>query len=270
MSDSEWPELVTASQEIWEHNAAFWDDYMGDESNDFHNLLIRPATEKLLDVSPGDRVLDIACGNGNFSRRLADLGAAVTALDFSATMVARARARTGACADRISYLVADATDATQMEAFGVRAFDAAVSNMALMDMGSIGPLLESLGRVIVPGGRFVFSVGHPCFQSPGAAKVVEEHERDGDVAVRRGIKVTTYITPTAHRGLGVVGQPEPHFYFHRPLSVLLGECFRAGFVLDGLAEPVFDGEGDSSRALSWSSFREIPPVLVARLVLLPR
>jgi len=46
---------------------------MGDESNQFHRELIRPYTEKLLDIKEGQTILDIACGNGNFSRRLAEL-----------------------------------------------------------------------------------------------------------------------------------------------------------------------------------------------------
>ena len=42
-------------------------------------------------------------------------------------------------------------------------------------------------------------------------------------------------------------------------------CFSAGFVLDGLEEPVFDDAEESARPLSWTNYKEIPPVLVARL-----
>ena len=51
----------------WETNAEYWDDYMGDESNVYHRELVRPAVTELLDPSPGERILDIACGNGNYS-----------------------------------------------------------------------------------------------------------------------------------------------------------------------------------------------------------
>ena len=265
MSDQEWPDLVSETREIWDRNAGFWDDYMGDENNDFHNLLIRPATERLLGSQPGEQVLDIACGNGNFSRRLAELGAQVVAIDFSETFIARAQARTTAYADRITYRVLDATDRDQLLGLGPGRFDAAVANMALMDMAAIAPLLEALQQLLKPGGRFVFSVMHPCFQSAGTAKMVEQHERDGEIVTQHSIKVSAYITPMAYRGLGIVGQPVPQHYFHRPLSVLFGQCFRAGFALDGLEEPVFDLEQDARRALSWANFREIPPLLVARI-----
>ena len=76
MSTSEWPELTSETREFWDQNAAFWDEYIG-EGNHFHNQLIRPTVERLLAIKPGEVVLDVACGNGNFSRRLATLGAKV-------------------------------------------------------------------------------------------------------------------------------------------------------------------------------------------------
>jgi 2-polyprenyl-3-methyl-5-hydroxy-6-metoxy-1,4-benzoquinol methylase len=62
------------SLQAWEINADFWDAKMGDESNFFHRSIVRPDTETLLNIKTGDYVLDIACGNGNFSQRLAEKG----------------------------------------------------------------------------------------------------------------------------------------------------------------------------------------------------
>ncbi len=66
--------------EAWEKNAEFWDEQMGDESNFFHCDIVRPNVETLLEISEKDFVLDIACGNGNFSQRMAKQGAKVTAV----------------------------------------------------------------------------------------------------------------------------------------------------------------------------------------------
>ncbi|MEZ4555133.1 MAG: hypothetical protein R2854_01540 [Caldilineaceae bacterium] len=57
-----------ASQAAWDANAAYWDEYMGAEGNDFVNVLIWPVVQRLLDVQPGQRVLDAACGNGMYAR----------------------------------------------------------------------------------------------------------------------------------------------------------------------------------------------------------
>ena len=80
------------------------------------------------------------------------------------------------------------------------------------------------------------------------------------------VKISRYITPTTAKGLGMIGQPVPQLYFDRPLSLILGACFAAGFVLDGLEEPVFPEGTEANRPFSWENFRDIPPVLVARLI----
>jgi 2-polyprenyl-3-methyl-5-hydroxy-6-metoxy-1,4-benzoquinol methylase len=264
MTGEEWRERSRESHDLWNEIAPFWDDRMG-EGNAFQRVLIGPVTERLLEVQPGQAVLDIACGNGVFARRLAALGASVVAFDFSEAFIERARARTHAHPERIEYRVLDAADPDQLRALGAGRFQAAVCNMAMMDMPAIDPLLGALPGLLAPGGRFVFSVLHPCFNSVGSSKVAEEEDRAGEIVNRLGVKVTGYITPVAQRGLGMIGQPTPQLYFHRPLSALLNACFDAGFVLDRLEEPVFTEEAQPDRPFTWSNYREIPPVLVARL-----
>lgn len=68
---------------IWEENAQFWDNAMGDESNEFHREVVRPKVTELLSPNPADYILDIACGNGNYSSYLAQRGASVVAFDYS-------------------------------------------------------------------------------------------------------------------------------------------------------------------------------------------
>lgn len=69
---------VQESKEIWNDNAAFWDDAMGDESNEFHRETVRPKVSELLNPQRDDFILDIACGNGNYSAYLAQRDIAVT------------------------------------------------------------------------------------------------------------------------------------------------------------------------------------------------
>ncbi len=257
--------LNREAQTLWNENAEWWDEQTG-EGNEFQRILIGPATERLLALRPGDVCLDIACGNGAFSRRMAHLGAQVIAFDFSERFLARAKARTTEHADRIDYRLIDATDESQLLTLGERRFDAAVCTMALHDMAAIEPLMSALRRLLKPGGRFVFSVLHPCFNNPGGSTLVaEEQDREGGLRVVYSVKVSKYIRPKTVKGLGIIGQPTPHRYFHRPISVLFNACFSAGFVLDGLEESVFDQPGEATRPFAWANYEEIPPVLVARM-----
>ena len=46
------------SKKIWEENAQFWDNAMGDESNEFHREVVRPKVTELLSPNPADYILD--------------------------------------------------------------------------------------------------------------------------------------------------------------------------------------------------------------------
>jgi 2-polyprenyl-3-methyl-5-hydroxy-6-metoxy-1,4-benzoquinol methylase len=253
------------TRDAWNENADFWDERMG-EGNDFVEVLIWPPTVRLLDLRAGERVLDVACGNGLTSRRLAAMGARVVAFDFAAEMIAHARRRTPDAAE-VEYHVLDATDEAALLALGEGEFDAAICNMALFDMAEIDPLLRALARLLRPGGRFVFSVTHPCFNNSYTTHVAELEDREGEIVTTYSVKISRYMTPSATHGLAIVGQPRPQLYFDRPLQVLFGAAFDAGFVLDGLEERAFPPEHEPGRnPLGWSGkFSEIPPVLVARI-----
>src|SRR5512139_2900498 len=93
---------------IWNANAEFWDNRMG-EGNVFHKTLIEPAQLKMLNVKAGQKILDIACGNGQFARRMAKLDAEVTATDFSENFITIAKSKGG---QNITYQVIDATSET--------------------------------------------------------------------------------------------------------------------------------------------------------------
>ena len=255
--------LTRDTQSIWEQNAAVWDAYMG-EGGLFQRELIGPATERLLDVQPGQILLDMACGNGAFSRRLAELGATVVACDFSAVFLERAKARTVEHVEQIEYRLIDATDETQLLSLGERHFDAAVCTMGLMDMVAIDPLFSALSRLLKPGGCFVFSVMHPCFNN-GNPLVAEQIETEQSVENIFAVKIVNYLTPRIEKGWGIYNQPVAQYYFYRPLHVLFNAAFRNGFVLDGLEEPAFKQAHESRRAINWSNYSEIPPTLVARL-----
>jgi 2-polyprenyl-3-methyl-5-hydroxy-6-metoxy-1,4-benzoquinol methylase len=259
------------TRRAWNENAAFWDERMG-EGNDFVEVLLWPPMERLLQVGPGQRVLDIACGNGLTSRRLAALGAEVVAFDFAEELIARARQRTAGEAGCLSYHVLDATDGAALLALGEGRFDAALCNMALFDMADIEPLFRALARLLRPGGRFVFSVIHPCFNNAHVVQMAEMEDRAGEIVTVYSVKVSGYMTPTISRGAAIAGQPRPQLYFHRPLQLLLGTGFAAGFVLDALDERAFPPDHPApSNPLAWGgNFSEIPPVLVARLRLAGR
>jgi 2-polyprenyl-3-methyl-5-hydroxy-6-metoxy-1,4-benzoquinol methylase len=252
-------------RQAWDTNAEFWDERMA-EGNDFFHVLIWPAVEKLLRPAKRERLLDVACGNGVTSRRLAQAGANVTAFDFSDAMIELAKKRGGGAG--IDYRTIDATYRESLLELGTSVFDGALCNMALMDMADIGPLMQALASVLRPNGRFVFSVLHPCFNNPGTIQMGEIEDRAGTLVTTYSVKISRYLTPYTQAGVAMHEQPVPHLYFHRPLGALLGPAFEAGLVLDAIEERAFPPENrGGTTPISWNGhFSEIPAVMVGRLV----
>ena len=235
--------------QYWEALADDCEVRMGDDGNPFHRELIRPATLRLLEPQPGERVLDAACGNGLFSLCLAKLGCEVRGFDFSPKMIAHAKRRCAGHAAQVKFSVADATDYDKMMALGGgRPFDKAVANMAVMDIEDIRPLFRAVHAMLAPGGVFVFSAVHPCFQTPGRG-----FTEDG------GLVTYHYIEPQKHAVRILANNDKQAWHWHRPLQELLGTGFAAGFVLDGLEEPC--APGVSSNAV----WEKLPLPIVIRM-----
>ena len=147
-------------------------------------------------------------------------------------------------------------------------FDAALCNMALFDISDIEPLFRALSRLLKPGGVFVYTMMHPCFNNPFSAHVAEMEDRDGEMVTTYSMKVWGYMTPAHRSGLALREQPKPHVYFHRPQQVLFAAGFANGFVINGLEERAFPPADAArpGRQLGWNgNYSEIPPVLVVRM-----
>jgi 2-polyprenyl-3-methyl-5-hydroxy-6-metoxy-1,4-benzoquinol methylase len=256
--------LLAESRAIWDANAEAWDARIG-AGGGLQTVLMTPTVEQMLRLEPGERVLDVACGNGLFARHLAGLGATVVAADFSPRLIELARQRTVEHAERIAYHVADATDEAALLALAGSEgapFDAAVCLNALMDMPLIDPLFRAVRALLRPGGRFVFSVMHPCFN--GQAVALQAELPDYADAPSYAIKVSRYLTAEVTKGLAIASQPLEQYYWHRPLHTLLNSAFDAGLVMDRLEEPPMPPPAPPVGTFSFANF-DMPPLLFVRL-----
>lgn len=126
-----------------------WDSTLYDQK---HSFVTRYGEDLLamLDAQPGERILDIGCGTGHLTAKIAEAGAQCIGLDSSAEMIARARADYPA----IEFMLADASD------FALPSpVDAIFSNAALHWVERAEQAVVCMSRALKPGGRFVVEFG---------------------------------------------------------------------------------------------------------------
>jgi SAM-dependent methyltransferase len=102
----------------------------------------------LLDPQPGERILDIGCGEGSLTKKIIDRGATVLGVDASPEMIAAARAH------GVDALLLPAED---MQFFVE--FDAAFSNATLHWVLHKEQAARAIFRALKPGGRFAGEMG---------------------------------------------------------------------------------------------------------------
>jgi trans-aconitate methyltransferase len=113
----------------------------------------------LLDPKPGERILDLGCGAGQLTAKIAAAGATVIGLDLSPDMIAQARAnypqdRNASRTDVIEFRVGDATTFEVDEPV-----DAVFSNAVLHWVKNAEAAINQVRGALRPGGRFVMEMG---------------------------------------------------------------------------------------------------------------
>lgn len=219
--------------------ADWYEEWLGDGSTLGDDPFALPLLELVGPVA-GQRVCDLACGQGRVSRHLAGQGATVVGIDVSSRMLDIAR--TYPTPETVTYRCDDAhTLATCADA----EFDGVLCNMALMDIADLDATFSSAARVLRPGGWLGLSMFHPCFNTPLSADMVDDTGRSHRT-------VTGYSTEGYWKSDKRFGPPGKIGAYHRTLATFLNGLTKAGFNLAEVIEvPAFTG-----------SWREVPPVLV--------
>ncbi|MGH3405905.1 MAG: class I SAM-dependent methyltransferase [Streptosporangiaceae bacterium] len=199
----------------------------------------------LLGPLAGRRVLDVACGHGRVTRELARRGADVTGIDISGVLISKAREAEHDEPLGIRYLHADVT---APHAVGGE-FDLAVCSFGLSDIDDLDAAIAAISGVLAPGGRFAFSILHPCLA--GGPDISGSWPATGSY-YDEGRWTAESARSTLRRQVGAS---------HRMLSTYLAALRRHELWLDQLAEPRPEPDWDPAHETDRQ-----PVFLVARSV----
>jgi len=206
-------------EELWERNAAWWQRSFTEGADPEYEEQILPLVDE--HVRGARRVLDVGCGEGQVARRIARLGAAVVGVDPSPSQIREARARAGGP----SYVRARA----EQLPCGDRSFDTVVVCLALEHVDPFEPAIAEIARVLEPGGRFCFFVGHPLLQAPGSCWV------DDQVFGEQYWRLGPYLPDDLCIDEVAPGVELP--FAHRPLGRYVHVMGQAGLLVEDMVEP---------------------------------
>ena len=139
-----------------------WSEIYDVEQNPLISLE-EPEVDRLLGDVAGLRIVDVGCGTGRHALRLAERGADVVGVDFSAGMLARAQEKEGS--SHIRWVVHDVNDLPLPLQDG--AFDRVLCALVVDHIRDLRTFLAELHRLCAPDGRVVVTVMHPAMMLKG-------------------------------------------------------------------------------------------------------
>ncbi len=221
----------------WEANADTWTRQARAGYDIYRDYINTPAFLDMLPDITGLTGLDIGCGEGSNTRKVAELGAKMSAIDIAERFVKHANETETANPLGIDYQVADARELP----FADVTFDFATAFMVMMDVMDPEKVLREIHRVVRPGGFFQFSILHPCFAPP--YRKVLRHD-DGKAYA---VEIANYYAVGKHYGQWYFSQtteeekrttkPFQVPYIHLTLSMWVELLDNVGFQLKRFGEP---------------------------------
>ena len=234
-----------SDRSLWETHAGWWQAaFTGGADAEYTEQIIPLVAEHLAGAL---QVLDVGTGEGQLARVSADAGARVVGIDPSRAQLTVARQRAGGPA----YLRAEAVSLP----FPDGTFDAALACLVFEHIEGVDAAIAEVGRVLRPGGRFLFLLNHPLLQVPGSGWI------DDHILEEQYWRIGPYLIEDI--SLEEVDKDVFLPFVHRPMSRYVNAMASAGMLITRMEEPA-PPPGFLARAEEYTAATTIPRLLFLR------
>jgi ubiquinone/menaquinone biosynthesis C-methylase UbiE len=247
----------------WGGVASWYNEHLEKDGDTYHEKVIYPNLLRILGDEKGQlkgkKVLDLACGQGQFSRLMRDKGAHVTGIDLGKELITIAESHNVSIKEagthKATYLQGSADDLYMLKD---GTFEVVVCILALQNIENLQKTIEEAKRVLVPGGTFIFVLNHPIFRNPR-----QTHWGYDEVTNTQFRRVDEYMTESHYKIDMTPGSKTDKKFtvtFHRPLQIYVKALSKAGLPLTRLEEWVSHKESEKGprQKAENKSRKEIP------------
>jgi len=234
---------------VWEDVAEWWQEKFTDGADPEYVEQILPLVAEELAACRPKVVLDVGTGEGQIARLANELGATVIGLDPAAAQLAEAAARGGGPA-----YVGGAASLLPLRSASV---DAAVACLVFEHIEDVDTAIAEIGRVLRPGGWFLFLLNHPLLQTPGSGWI------DDHILEEQYWRIGAYLVEDTTEEEVDPGVFIP--FVHRPLSRYVNAMAAHGMLVSRMEEPP-PPPGFLARAEEYREAASIPRLLYLRAV----
>jgi SAM-dependent methyltransferase len=229
----------------------------------YHSLYEKPAMYALLPDLTGKMVLSLGCGSGEDSHYLKMQGAVRSiGIDLSSGMIQIATQSYSECEFRIMNM--------EKLDFPDQSIDFAYSSLAIHYLREWTSVFTEVFRILKPGGRFLFSCGHPM---KSAMAMIEDSED------RKAQQLSIVIDKKRENGCEIMGnylkrrEIDPGFgksgevvTWHKSLGEIIGEATGVGFLIERFVEPQPLEKMRELASKDYAVLCKIPEFMIFRLI----
>jgi len=149
----------------WGKEADWYDDYLHDDDS-YQKQIIMPNLLRIINPTPGKKILDLACGQGLFSEAILEKGANVTGVDISEELINIAKNRLKNIISKDDSFIVSPADKILSAGIKEATCDSAICVLAAQNIKEFDVAVKETSKVLKPKGKFVLVLNHPCFRIP--------------------------------------------------------------------------------------------------------
>jgi ubiquinone/menaquinone biosynthesis C-methylase UbiE len=211
----------------WGKVAKWYDKLLEKEENTYQKTLILPNLLRLLEIKRREAVLDLACGQGFFTREFQKEGAKVIGVDVSRELIDLAKKHSS---QSIEYHVAPADNLSFIKN---KAIDKITLILALQNIENMQGVLRECARILKHKGKLFIVLNHPAFRVPKESSWGWDEVKK--IQYRR---IDSYLTESKIKIQMHPGNnpKDVTWSFHRPLQSYFKMLYKYGFCVSRLEE----------------------------------